>query len=191
MVAGEPLAEALSADARCTLNVDATRTMGCQLALKGRAVPLEPEEAIAAEGAFAAVGLAASAADLRRMEVDTVLYSGPHDECSWVDAEAYQGAEVDPLSECALAIVADFNTKYYAELQGVVRVYGGAPMSSTGVVTWVDRLGFDLSICMPESPDGAAGAVRNVRVPFERPVIDETDARSALTMMTHLAWKQA
>ena len=241
VVSDEPAAEALAADARCSLHVDATHTMGCQIALRGEAVALGADEALAAEAAFAAMGLAAAASDLRRLEVDAVLYSGPHAESSWVDARSYVEAEVDPLAECAAGIVEDFNTKYAPELQGVVsangearesaharedtlthythartrthawsrggtacgaltrsththshapHVPGGAPMGSTGVMTWIDKLGFDMSIRYPEGPDGSEGAVRAVRIPFDRPVIDETDARSAVTMMTHLAWKR-
>ena len=76
------------------------------------------------------MGLAAAASDLRRLEVDAVLYSGPHAESSWVDARSYVEAEVDPLAECAAGIVEDFNTKYAPELQGVVSANGEARESA-------------------------------------------------------------
>lgn len=48
---------------------------------------------------------------------------------------------------------------------------------------WVDRLGAYFKAVTQ------AGAPTTLRVPFARPVDDERDARSALTMMAQMAWE--
>lgn len=57
---------------------------------------------------------------------------------------------------------------------------------------WVDRLGVyvlsELAGGGDASGNGSGGA-SVVRVPFLRPVLDERDARSAITMAAQLAWE--
>jgi hypothetical protein len=49
---------------------------------------------------------------------------------------------------------------------------------------WVDRLGLYIRAELLEQPPSV------VRVPFYRPVLDERDARSVMTMAAQLAWEQ-
>lgn len=53
-----------------------------------------------------------------------------------------------------------------------------------GELLWVDRLGMYLRAVRQ---DGSAP--RDLRVPFVRPVGNEREARSALTMMAQVAWE--
>ena len=50
-------------------------------------------------------------------------------------------------------------------------------------LTWVDHLGFDMSI-LTNSQE-----LVEIRIPFSREVVDERDARSSLTMMAQRAWE--
>ena len=57
-------------------------------------------------------------------------------------------------------------------------------------MTWVDRLGFDLSVAAKSSmEDEGPAKLLEIRIPFEREVADEREARSALTMMAQVAWE--
>lgn len=51
---------------------------------------------------------------------------------------------------------------------------------------WVDRLGMYVRI---EMSDGSIEP-QVVRVPFYRPVLDERDARSVITMAAQIAWER-
>lgn len=57
-------------------------------------------------------------------------------------------------------------------------------------MTWVDRLGFDLSVAVKDDLEDAGPAkLLELRIPFEKEVADEREARSALTMMAQVAWE--
>lgn len=52
-------------------------------------------------------------------------------------------------------------------------------------MTWVDKLGFDLRVLIREPQQ-----LREVRIPFEREVRDDRDARSAIMMMAQTVWER-
>lgn len=90
------------------------------------------------------------------------------------------------LRRSAPALVAFFNQERADDVLRIATHASDAAVEQIYVaqLLWVDRLGaylavekfgFELEIC---------------RVPFQRPVLDERDARSVLTLLAQFAWEE-
>lgn len=65
--------------------------------------------------------------------------------------EDYLAAAVDPLRDCAPAIVEDMNQLMFEDIQRFPRVLAGADKDiDVARITWVDRLGFNLQVLYHE-----------------------------------------
>ena len=95
-------------------------------------------------------------------------------------------AQPDVLRRSAPALVAFFNQERADDVLRIATHASDAAVEQIYVaqLLWVDRLGaylavekfgFELEIC---------------RVPFQRPVLDERDARSVLTLLAQFAWEE-
>lgn len=93
---------------------------------------------------------------------------------------------------CSLSLFLRFSSLFCVQVQRFCRIYSGAGPTdhAEGLISWVDRLGFDLQLHV-----GKAGQALDkvntklVRVAFPREAIDEQDCRSLLTMMAQTAWE--
>nr|XP_024388101.1 glutamyl-tRNA reductase-binding protein, chloroplastic-like isoform X2 [Physcomitrium patens] len=104
----------------------------------------------------------------------------------WVSGSHYWAATADPLRDCANRIVEDMNRHHWEDIRRFCNVYANLDAElEEASMTWVDRLGFDLRV-LTKSPQN----ILEIRVPFTREVADERDARSSLTIMAQVAWKQ-
>jgi putative heme iron utilization protein len=129
----------------------------------------------------------APAPQVYRLNVEAAhLSSGltPSSEPLAVDAAVYHAAGVDALVGCAAALSVQMND---ARQEDLIRIASWALHVSFDDVDaadmqWVDQYGSYLRVL-------SGGQVRTVRVPFERPVRDDRDARSSLTMLAQKAWE--
>ena len=64
--------------------------------------------------------------------------------------------------------------------------FGTCVQMSYAELLWVDHLGMYVRLETEGHPDGPMVA----RVPFYRPVLDERDARSVITMAAQIAWEE-
>mmetsp|Transcript_34420 Transcript_34420/g.65773 ORF Transcript_34420/g.65773 Transcript_34420/m.65773 type:complete len:335 (-) Transcript_34420:487-1491(-) len=182
----------LMADPRCSLYV---RTeFGARASLIGRVVTLDQsEESAALIAAFAErhgqdYGIDALAEDdtYCRLEVESIFYVaglGMEKVPETVEASAYSVAEVDAICSVAQSLVHWMNAERSDELKRCAAVFAGLDDVVSAKLLWVDSVGCDMRAILK------SGAPREVRLPFARPVIDERDARSALTMLGQLAWE--
>jgi len=123
-----------------------------------------------------------------RLVVDRCFYVGQlsgDSSAEVIDGGQYRFAEADPLRTCTAALTQQMNSN---RLEDVMRISGhaiGMGMEDMyyAELLWVDRLGAYFRAV------GQGGEQRTLRVPFEREVEDEREARSALTMMAQVAWE--
>ncbi|GAX83272.1 hypothetical protein CEUSTIGMA_g10698.t1 [Chlamydomonas eustigma] len=124
-----------------------------------------------------------------RMNLDKALYFGGLDESLHmheVSASEYLSAEPDVLRNTAAELVKLWNEERAEDVYRIVSQAVKVPLSQMlyAELLWVDRLGLYIS-CEKEG-----GESKVVRVPFIRPVLDERDARSAITMAAQIAWEE-
>jgi putative heme iron utilization protein len=146
-----------------------------------------------------------------RLGVETCFYVaglGGASDAAVISSEEYAAARPDELRRAAPALAAEFNADRAAEVARIAAAAAGVSFDdlSSAELLWVDEagcyvwasfLGGDHSPRSPavvspspssshslESVDGAC-----LRVPFPRKALDERDARSALTMLSQLAWE--
>eukprot|EP00897_Mesotaenium_endlicherianum_P001221 jgi/Mesen1/1126/ME000123S00294 len=191
----------LDADGRCSLHVQ-LELPGQQrphCTLKGRVVKAADydsheklatvwERRFGADGAVAAAAAALGEDDgLCWMEVTHVFTTlDVGEEEIAISGSEYEAAEADPLRECAAKIVEDMNRDYWEDIRRFSETYGGIDDEvEEARMTWVDRLGFDMRV-LTRSPQ----QLHEVRIPFPRPVTDDRDARSSITMMAQVAWER-
>jgi len=168
--AGPALAN-LSADARCSLTVQPAaypaRSVAC--------VTLVGQVDVSGTG---------PAYPLR---VEKALYFGGLDasDSQQVSPEEFVAAQPDTLHEAAPELVKIWNEERAEDLYRIVSHQLGVPLEDMlyAELVWVDRLG----MYVRTEVEGHDEAV--VRVPFYRPVIDERDARSVITMAAQIAWE--
>jgi hypothetical protein len=124
-----------------------------------------------------------------QMHLDKALYFGGLDESLHmyeVSASDYLAAEPDVLRNTAAELVKLWNEERAEDIYRIVSQAVKVPLSQMmyAELLWVDRLGLYIS-CESEG-----GKSKVVRVPFIRPVLDERDARSAITMAAQIAWEE-
>jgi hypothetical protein len=113
-------------------------------------------------------------------------------------------AEPCHLRDAAPALVDAWNGERAEDVYRVAAAHLGVPLARMAYaeLLWVDRLGvYVRAEVAADDEEGSAadsaaeaaaaegGEMTLVRVPFQRPVLDERDARSALTMAAQIAWE--
>jgi len=142
-----------------------------------------------------------------RLDVETCFYVaglGGASDASVIAAEDYASAQPDELRSAAPKLAAEFNADRAAEVARIAAAAAGVGFDdlASAELLWVDEAGCyvwasflngsdasgkPLSAISSASLDSADGACLRVR--FPRKALDERDARSALTMLSQLAWE--
>jgi putative heme iron utilization protein len=125
-----------------------------------------------------------------RMVVDECFYVGQlsgESAAEVVPGDAYRNAEADPMRTFASSLVKSMNED---RLEDVIRVCAqekGVGMDDIyyGEMAWIDKKGVYMRASV-----GSEQALETIRVAFDREVIDERDARSALTMIAQVSWEK-
>ncbi|MCA9716224.1 MAG: DUF2470 domain-containing protein [Myxococcales bacterium] len=110
---------------------------------------------------------------LWRLDVDDVRYIGGYGRMSWVDVDAWRGAEPDPLAGAAARIIAHMNEDHGDAMVLYCRHLSRATDTSAATMTGVDRYGFEMSALTGEGP-------RPIRLAFSRPVTSAAEVREEL-----------
>ena len=200
---------------RCSLFVQAPDRPARLLArctLLGGATPLDPAAAADAAAAHAALhGGAGAGVDAPRPDdvyfrlgVDSVFHVAGLGGCAAAESisgEAYRAAAPDPLRAGASALVHEFNSARPDEVARIAALAAGCSLDDlaaaellwvdeAGAFAWLARAGGGAaSAAAADAAVGAGGGGEVVRVRFARRVLDDRDARSSLTMLSHLAWE--
>jgi hypothetical protein len=103
-----------------------------------------------------------------RLEIESVRFVGGYGRMSWVDADTYAAADVDPLALAADDIVAHMNEDHADATLAYARALLGIADATATQLVAVDRLGLELVVSTP------AGLVP-ARCNFDEPA-DTTDA---------------
>eukprot|EP00882_Tetradesmus_deserticola_P009223 GHRQ01009727.1.p1 GENE.GHRQ01009727.1~~GHRQ01009727.1.p1 ORF type:complete len:290 (+),score=132.30 GHRQ01009727.1:361-1230(+) len=180
LVAGSAEAAALQSSARCSLLVQPpaypARGLG-SVALQGTAAAADSQE-----------GGTANGTSLVKLAVDSCVYYGGLDHAAHglaVAGEDYHAAEPDLLRRSASSLISTWNSERAEDIYRIVARQLGVPLIEMlyAELLWVDRLG----MYVRAEVLGRQPAV--VRVPFQRAVLDERDARSVVTMASHISWE--
>ena len=119
-----------------------------------------------------------------RLEVERCRFVGGFGHMSWVAAEPYRSAAVDPLAGDAAGIISHMNEDHAdANLQYVSALAGLADANAATMVG-IDRYGVTLRAHTPGGP-------RLARVPFPEPLQRSDQARATLIRLLHRAREQA
>ncbi|KAL4857189.1 Glutamyl-tRNA reductase-binding protein [Chlorella vulgaris] len=124
-----------------------------------------------------------------RLAIDRCFYVGQLSGGSAAEVlpgDSYRTAEADPLRTRAAQLTQQMNAD---RPEDIVRISCHAlgeafEDMAWAEMLWVDRLGVHMRAARQ---DGSPP--RDLRVPFVRPVEEEREARSALTMMAQVAWE--
>lgn len=112
-----------------------------------------------------------------------------------VSGDDFRAAEPDTLRRCAVDLIEAWNGDRAEDVYRIVSAHLGVPLVDMAYaeLLWLDRLGMYIrSEVAPGGDEGASsggGGPQVVRVPFYRPVLDERDARSVITMAAQIAWE--
>ena len=125
-----------------------------------------------------------------RMVVDECFYVGQlsgDSAAEVIPGDAYRQAEADPMRTFASTLVKSMNED---RLEDVIRVCAqekGVSMEDIyyGEMAWVDKKGVYM-----RASAGSGEKLETIRVAFDRDVVDERDARSALTMIAQVSWEK-
>ncbi|KAK9808263.1 hypothetical protein WJX73_004581 [Symbiochloris irregularis] len=165
--------------------------------LIGEVAPLDSSAAAAAAQQHALLHYSSSGIDapqptdlFYRLNIHECFYVGGIGSTSaaeYLDAELYRSAEPDPLRRDAPALVSTFNRERTEDVLRVGAFAVGQPIEQTyaAELLWIDKQGVYLSVLT-----AAAEAAVVCRVTFHRPVLDERDARSVLTLLAQVAWER-
>ncbi|CAN5117425.1 DUF2470 domain-containing protein [soil metagenome] len=115
-----------------------------------------------------------------RLAVRAVRYVGGYGRMSWVNAEAFAGAEADPLVGAAPGILAHMNTDHAEALVLICDRQGARPGTTQATMSAVDRYGFEV---VATTPQGRSV----VRLGFPAPVTTSEEVRTALVAMVRQA----
>jgi putative heme iron utilization protein len=176
----------LGADARASLLVlergeGETLALG-RVTLLGRCAPVADRAAV--EEAFLAQHPSARAyagfGDFayHALEVQSARYVGGFGRMSWIDAEAWRGAEPDPLRDAAAGILQHMNDDHADACLAYAQGLGGAPEATAARMVAVDRYGLELAV---------KGEPRSVRIAFPAPVSSPDEVRKAMVALVREA----
>lgn len=170
----------LQRDARVSLVVQPTAFPArgvASVALQGKVQPQELEESSSTPGAAA-----------YKLLVDSCVYYGGLDNSGVgqaVSGEDFLAAEPDTLRKCAVELISAWNSDRAEDIYRIVSAHMKVPLVEMAYaeLLWLDRLGMYIRSEVAGQPPQV------VRVPFYRPVLDERDARSVITMAAQIAWE--
>jgi hypothetical protein len=112
--------------------------------------------------------------------VQAVRYIGGYGRMSWVEAEAFRQAEIDPLASSAPRIIGHMNADHGPALRLYARAFTSAPDADKATMTAVDRHGFELTVVTPRG-------IGPARIAFERPLTQADDIRAIFVALTRSA----
>jgi putative heme iron utilization protein len=115
-----------------------------------------------------------------RLVLRAVRYVGGYGRMSWVDADAFAGAEADPLVGAAPGILAHMNADHADALVLLCAGQGGRPDTTEATMSGVDRYGFEVVATTTQ------GRVV-IRLGFSAPVSTPEEVRAALVAMVRQA----
>ncbi|MEM7338713.1 MAG: DUF2470 domain-containing protein [Actinomycetota bacterium] len=108
-----------------------------------------------------------------RLEVAQIRFVGGFGHMSWVTAETYAEAGVDPVADGAEAVIEHMNDDHADANLAYVQGLAGLTDATEATMVGIDRYGVTLQAATP------AGA-RMARVPFSEPLTSGDDARPAI-----------
>ena len=108
-----------------------------------------------------------------RLDVEQCRYVGGFGHMSWVSAEGYRDAGVDPLWEAAAGIIEHMNDDHADASLAYAQVQAGLSDATEAAMVGIDRYGLTLSVTTPAGPHTA-------RVPFPAPLADADAVRPAV-----------
>ena len=115
-----------------------------------------------------------------RLEVENCRFVGGFGHMSWVTAEAYRAAAVDPLAQDAAAIIGHMNEDHADANLEYVTALARLDDATTATMVGIDRYGVTLRAHTPGGP-------RLARVPFPEPLQRADQARTTLIRMLQRA----
>eukprot|EP00877_Chromochloris_zofingiensis_P006534 jgi/Chrzof1/2133/Cz11g03230.t1_PGR7[v5.2] len=125
-----------------------------------------------------------------KLNVEQCVYFGGLDHQSAnglsVSGEEFRSAEPDILRHTAQDVITTWNSDRAEDVYRIVSSFLKVPLVEMqyAELLWLDRLGMYIRCeLLGREP-------QIVRVPFMRPVIDDRDARSVITMAAQLAWEK-
>jgi putative heme iron utilization protein len=114
--------------------------------------------------------------DFWRLTVETLRYIGGYGRMSWVTADDFRSATVDPISSSATRILDHMNADHASALVTYARAFTRATDAESATMTAVDRYGFEMTVKTPS-------AVGPARLAFEPPITSADDARVKLVAL--------
>ena len=118
-----------------------------------------------------------------RLEVEKCRFVGGFGHMSWVTAEAYRSAGVDPLAADAAGIISHMNEDHADANLQYVTALARLDGASAATMVGVDRYGVTLRAHTPGGP-------RLARVPFPEPLQRSDQARATLIRLLQQAREQ-
>ena len=115
-----------------------------------------------------------------RVEVEKCRFVGGFGHMSWVTADAYRAAAVDPLAHEAAAIVSHMNDDHADANLLYVTALARLEDASAATMVGVDRYGVTLRAATPSGP-------RLARIPFPEPLQRADQARGSLIKLLQRA----
>lgn len=119
-----------------------------------------------------------------RLALRAVRYVGGYGRMSWVDAQAFAGAEADPLVGAAPGILAHMNADHADALVLICAAQGARPDTAEATMSAVDRYGFEV---VATTAQGRSV----VRLGFPQPVVTPEEVRASLVSMVRDARTEA
>ncbi len=115
-----------------------------------------------------------------RLRVTGIRYIGGFGRMSWVEPDAWSTAEPDPIIDHAKGIIDHMNEDHADTLRLYSEAFSRSGPVPEAVMTGVDRYGFEMSVTTEQGP-------RPVRIAFDEPISDSTDARKAMVALVKRA----
>lgn len=118
-----------------------------------------------------------------KLVVGSIRYIGGYGRMSWVDIEAWRGAEPDPIAPHASGILEHMNDDHADALVAYAKAFTRAKDTDEAVMTGIDRYGFEMSV-------KTSKGMRPARIAFDAEIATPTDARKALVALVQRARTQ-
>eukprot|EP00879_Flechtneria_rotunda_P007514 GHRR01007883.1.p1 GENE.GHRR01007883.1~~GHRR01007883.1.p1 ORF type:complete len:290 (+),score=95.71 GHRR01007883.1:162-1031(+) len=167
------------------------RSSRCSLLVQPISYPARRVAAVALQGTAATADSQEGAADgttLLKLTVESCLYYGGLDNVPpgrEIAGDDYRAAEADLLRHSATDLIHQWNSERAEDIYRIVSGHLGVPVIEMlyAELLWMDRLGLYVRAEM------LGRQPQVVRVPFYRAVLDQRDARSVVTMASHISWE--
>jgi putative heme iron utilization protein len=114
--------------------------------------------------------------DFYQLRLEAVRYIGGYGRMSWVEADAFRSAAVDPVAPAAARILEHMNTDHAAALVSYARAFTRAVDAEQATMTAIDRHGFEMTV---KTPRGVGPA----RIAFASPLVNADVARTELVAL--------